>query len=73
MAHVSTALAPANLLETLARPFIALGNTLTKVAEANSMAQEANRIAEMSDEALAAQGVTREQAIQDIFKAYAHI
>ena len=73
MAYVSTALAPANLLETLARPFIALGNALTNISESSEMAQKAKRVAEMTDEDLASKGLTREQAIQDIFKAYAHI
>ncbi|MDA9208139.1 hypothetical protein N9O61_04555 [Octadecabacter sp.] len=73
MAFASTPLAPANLLDILARPFIAFGNTLIKISESSEMAQKAKRVAEMSDEELTSKGLTREQAIQDIFKAYAHI
>ncbi len=73
MAYASTHASSSNLLETLARPFVAVGNFLAAITEANSMAQEANRIANMSDEALEAQGLTREQAIQKMFAPYAHL
>ena len=56
-----------NIRHTLARPFVALSNLMDGVAEANSMAQAAKRIPEMSDDGLAAKGMTRAEAIHRVF------
>ena len=73
MAYASTHHVSNDLRHTLTRPFVAIGNMLVALAKANRMAQEADRISEMSDATLAAKGLTREQAIAHIFRAHGHI
>ena len=73
MAYVSAHQVSENLLQILARPFVAFGNWLITLAGSSSVAQKTNRLADMTDEDLAAQGLTREQAIAKIFAAHAHL
>ncbi|AKS46733.1 hypothetical protein SAMN05444287_1856 [Octadecabacter temperatus] len=73
MAYTSTHQVSEGLLNILARPFVAIGNMLVALAEASTMAQEAKRVADMSDADLEAAGLTREQAIAEVFGAQAHL
>lgn len=73
MAYASTDHASHDLRHTLARPFVALGKMLIALTEASTMAKQANRIAEMSDETLAAKGTTRKAEIARVFAAYSHV
>jgi len=54
--------------QTLARPFAAVGSFLDMLSGAVSMAHDADRVAKMSDADLAAKGMTRAEAIQNVFK-----
>jgi hypothetical protein len=67
MAYAEPRFFASNILHILARPFVALDNVISSVAEARLMADAANRIYEMSDEKLAAKGLTRSEAIQMLF------
>jgi len=67
MAYANTHHHGSNLRHTLARPFIAINHMLDNLAEAVALTQEARRVADMSDDALAAEGLTRAEAIQRVF------
>ncbi|GAA6164157.1 hypothetical protein NBRC116590_18610 [Pelagimonas sp. KU-00592-HH] len=69
MAHISVN-APAHnsILRVLAAPFVAVGNFLIAIGEANSRAEKANRLQQMSDAELAARGIKREDIVRHVFK-----
>lgn len=67
MAYADTQSSASNFRQVLLHPFAAIGRVLDSVSEALSMAEAANRVAEMSDEALAAKNLTRAEAIELVF------
>lgn len=67
MAYADTQVAPFNIRHMFAHPFVAIGNFMRRFAEAKAMAQAANRVFEMSDDQLAAQGLTKAEAIDALF------
>lgn len=73
MAHVITQTVPANLIKAVIRPFAAAYEALIKTADASTLAREASAIADMSDAELAAQGLSRAQAVRNVFGRYAHL
>jgi hypothetical protein len=56
------------LVELALAPFRAIGRVLTNLAENNSRTQALQAIAAISDEELAARGLTRAQAISMTFR-----
>lgn len=73
MAYADTYYTVSSSLRVVARPFVAFGNFMVRLSEASSMAQAANKILELSDEDLAAQGLTRNEAVQRVFAKYAYL
>ncbi len=67
MAYADTHFSTSSLFHSLARPFLAVSNLMDLVAQASAKADAANRIVEMSDEKLAAKGLTRSEAIRNLF------
>lgn len=69
MAHFSTS-APAHhsILRVLAAPFMAIGNFLIAIGEAQSRAEQVKRLHDMSDAELAANGITRDEIVHHVFK-----
>lgn len=67
MAYADTHFSTSNFLHGLARPFLALSSMMDLVAQASAKADAANRLVEMSDEKLAAKGLTRSEAIRKLF------
>lgn len=67
MAYANTHIEHSNIRQVLARPFVALGAFMTLLADSAALAQGATQIVEMSDEALEAKGMTRADAIQELF------
>ncbi|MBU2994311.1 hypothetical protein Q4555_06950 [Octadecabacter sp. 1_MG-2023] len=67
MAYANTTINTPNGRPFLARPFVAIGNALSTLAEAVSMAQAATRVAEMSDRELEEAGMDRAEAIEAVF------
>jgi uncharacterized protein YjiS (DUF1127 family) len=69
MAHISVN-APAHnsILQVLAAPFVAIGKVLIAIGEANSRAQQVQRLQDMSDAELAALGIKREEIAHHVFK-----
>ena len=65
---------PEMIWELVAKPIriaaASVGNALVAMAENSSQMQAARRIAEMSDEELAALGVTRAEAVQRALGRY---
>ncbi|WP_146065175.1 DUF1127 domain-containing protein [Albidovulum inexpectatum] len=55
------------LLQLLAAPFAALGRILIRIAESSRAMREIERLNQMSDEELAARGLTRDGEIRRIF------
>jgi len=70
--QTTTASTP-NLLSLIARPFIAIGNFLVRISEASAMAQAVDRLAELSDEDLAAKGTTRRAEVEKLFGSYLYM
>lgn len=56
------------VLELLATPFRALGNLIIKMAENNSRVIALNALNAMTDEELAAKGLTRAEAVALVFR-----
>lgn len=56
------------LLHNIAAPFIALGNALIRLGEANSRVKQAEFLQSLSDEQLAARGLTRDEIARHVFK-----
>jgi hypothetical protein len=73
MAYANTEYTHTDVRPFFARPFIAFGKLMSSIAEANTLAQAANRIVEMSDEELEAKGMTRDEAIRTVFAKQGHI
>lgn len=59
-----------SVLGLLAAPFIALGNALVAIGEVNAAHRAAEYYLDMSDEELAARGMTREGQIRKAFAPY---
>ncbi len=51
----------------LTRPFVALGNFLVAIGEANSRVRATRVLMAMSDEELAERGLKRDQIVQRVF------
>lgn len=67
MAHYDIHYAGQNVRQFVARPFVAISNMLVRFGAATSMAHAAERVALMSDCQLEARGVTRAEAIEQVF------
>lgn len=69
MAHISVN-APAHhsILRVLAAPFVAIGNVLIAIGEANSRSQQVQRLHDMDDAELAARGIKRDEIAHHVFK-----
>lgn len=70
MAHTaqhSSFVAP--VLHILAAPFVAIGNAMIAVAEANSHVRRAEALHAMSDEELADIGIRREDIARHVFSS----
>ncbi|MCV2867497.1 DUF1127 domain-containing protein [Defluviimonas sp. WL0002] len=59
---------PSNLLRTIAAPFRAIGLFLVAMAEAGPRMEAIRRVNAMTDEQLAAKGLTREGEVRRIFR-----
>ena len=60
--------APRGLGARLAAPFKAFGRILVKIGEANSRFEQVQRLQRMSDEDLAARGLTRDGIVRHVFR-----
>ena len=58
---------PQSILGLAAAPFRALGHFLVRLGEASRLGQEVERLNRLSDDDLAARGLTREGEIRRIF------
>lgn len=56
-----------SLLRTLAAPFVALGNAMIRIAEANSQLHQAQFLQSLSDEELTNRGLTRDDIVRHVF------
>lgn len=56
-----------SILDLVAAPFRVLGRSLVHMAERSPMGRQVERLGRMSDEQLAARGLTREGEIRRIF------
>ncbi|MCW8842627.1 MAG: hypothetical protein OQK00_04345 [Rhodobacteraceae bacterium] len=56
------------ILHNLAVPFIALGNALVRLGEANSRTKQVAYLQSLSDEDLAKRGITRDEIAHYVFK-----
>jgi hypothetical protein len=59
---------PRSLGARLAAPFVAFGRILMKIAEANSRFEQVQRLQSLSDEDLAARGLTRDGIVRHVFR-----
>ena len=59
---------PRGLGARIAAPFLAFGRMLLKVAEANSRFEQVQRLQSLSDEDLAARGLTRDGIVRHVFR-----
>ena len=59
---------PRGLGARLAAPFLAFGRILMKIAEANSRFEQVQRLQSLSDEDLAARGLTRDGIVRHVFR-----
>jgi hypothetical protein len=55
------------IFATLSKPFTAIGACFDALANANIAAQQVQDVLKMTDEDFAAKGLTRDQAIRQIF------
>ena len=62
-----------NVLSVLARPFVAFGNFMVRLAESSSQAQALAKLADLSDADLAAKGTSRSAQINEILRGYMHV
>lgn len=67
MAYANTHFADTNVRQKLTRPFTAISSFMGLFSESLSMAHDAHRVANMSDAALKAKGITRAEAIETVF------
>ena len=58
------------LLELIAAPFRALGDLLIRVGENHPRAKAIEELSQISDEQLAAQGLTRVEAVRHVLGTY---
>lgn len=68
--HHTASAAPASLvsvLKILAKPFVAIGNLLVAMGEANDRSRKVQDLMAMSDAELAERGIKRDQIVQHIF------
>ncbi|MEP2715712.1 hypothetical protein [Pseudophaeobacter sp.] len=56
-----------NILSLLAKPFVALGNGLIKLAESNSRYQTLNKLMALSDAELEERGLKRDQLVHRVY------
>ncbi|MGJ8687660.1 MAG: hypothetical protein ACSHWQ_09280 [Spongiibacteraceae bacterium] len=73
MAYVGIHNTGLNFRQFVAQTFVTVGDVLVRLAEANSMAQAADRVAQMSDCQLASEGLTRAAAIKKVFVKYNYL
>lgn len=59
--------APLSIWRTLAAPFVAAGNFLVAIGEASNRAKQVEFLNAMTDEELAARGMTRETIVRHVF------
>ncbi|WP_204115436.1 DUF1127 domain-containing protein [Shimia biformata] len=59
-----------SIKSALAAPFVAVGNFLVKLAEANSRVQKVERLNAMSDDELKKIGLRREDIVRHVFRDY---
>ena len=68
--HHTASAAPTSLvsvLKILAKPFVAIGNLLVAMGEANDRSRKVQDLMAMSDAELAERGIKRDQIVQHIF------
>ncbi len=68
--HHTAPAAPASALSALkilAKPFVALGNGLVAIGEANDRSRKVQTLMAMSDAELAERGIKRDQIVQHVF------
>ncbi|MEL0436850.1 hypothetical protein [Phycobacter sp. K97] len=68
--HHTASAAPASaisVLKILAKPFVALGNGLVALGEANDRSRKVQSLMAMSDAELAERGLKRDQIVQHVF------
>lgn len=68
MAHVShyTPSAPA-IAQLISKPFVAIGNFMVSMAEANTRSQKLQQLMDLSDAQLAERGLKRDNLVHHVF------
>lgn len=56
-----------SILQVLAKPFVAIGNALVAIAEANPRLRQLEYLANLTDAELADKGLKREDIVQHVF------
>ncbi len=56
-----------SILKILAKPFVAIGNGMVALGEANDRSRKVQRLMAMSDAELAQRGIKRDQIVQHVF------